>query len=376
MKRKMLITLFSSILILIGTLTFSAPGLISYQGRLTNAGGTPITSEVNVTFTFWDAETDGNQLGSGFSDTDAVTPDSNGVYSSLIGDDPDNLVPLSVFSGDTVYLNVNVAGEDLLPRKRFNSVGYAMKASRADHATNAQGVTKTMKDFVVRSGESITAGDVVGMLENGQIMKGTCQYTAASTFNKGGTRRVKAVSLTKSLFVVAYCDEGNSYYGTAVVGQASGGTLSWGATSVFNSAMTTSIDITALSDTKFVVCYRDYGSSSKGIVRIGSVSGTKINWGAESVFNNASSPDNSIASITSTKFVVVYEDMGNSGYGTGSLGSVQDLSVKSWDSESVFRNDNTDMINVAALSEKKIVVAFREGGGSGRAKWFLETLIP
>ena len=34
----------------------AAPGLINYQGRLTNPSGKPITTPVEVTFTFWDAE--------------------------------------------------------------------------------------------------------------------------------------------------------------------------------------------------------------------------------------------------------------------------------------------------------------------------------
>jgi hypothetical protein len=32
----------------------AAPGLINYQGRLTNASGQPITTPIQVTFTFWD----------------------------------------------------------------------------------------------------------------------------------------------------------------------------------------------------------------------------------------------------------------------------------------------------------------------------------
>ena len=133
----------------------SAPGLISYQGRLTDNMGKPVTSTVDVTFTLWDAETNGNQLGGGFSDTDTVTPDSNGIYSTMIGDDPANLVPQSVFSGDSVWLNVNVGGENLAPRKRITSVGYALGAA---HAGDVQ---KVVRNFVMASGESVTAGDVV-----------------------------------------------------------------------------------------------------------------------------------------------------------------------------------------------------------------------
>jgi len=116
---------------------WAAPGLINYQGRLTDSSGNPIIAVTNVTFTFWDAETGGGQLGSGFSDTDTVTPDSDGIYSTEIGDDPGSLIPASVFGGDSVWLNVNVGGEDLVPRLRIDSAGFAIHAAHADTATTA-----------------------------------------------------------------------------------------------------------------------------------------------------------------------------------------------------------------------------------------------
>lgn len=110
----------------------AAPGLLNYQGRLTDASDNPIASPVNVTFTFWDADTGGAQLGAGFSDTDTVTPDAVGLYSTFVGDDPGIPIPASVFAGDSVWLNVNVGGEDLAPRMRVTSVGFAVHASMAD----------------------------------------------------------------------------------------------------------------------------------------------------------------------------------------------------------------------------------------------------
>jgi len=121
---------------LMSTLAFSVPGLISYKGQLTDASGGPITTSVDVTFTLWDAETGGTQLGSGFSDTDSVTPNADGIYDTLIGDD-NNQIPGAVFENDPVWLNVNVDGEDLSPRTRLTPVGAALHAGSADTATAA-----------------------------------------------------------------------------------------------------------------------------------------------------------------------------------------------------------------------------------------------
>ena len=122
---------------LMSTLAFSVPGLISYKGQLTDASGGPITDPVDVTFTLWDAETGGTQLGSGFSDTDSVTPNADGIYDTLIGDDGGSAIPGSIFENDSVWLNVNVDGEDLAPRTRLTPVGAALHAGSADTATTA-----------------------------------------------------------------------------------------------------------------------------------------------------------------------------------------------------------------------------------------------
>ncbi len=125
---------------LMSTLAFSVPGFISYKGQLTDISGGPITDPVDVTFTLWDAETGGNQLGSGFSDTDSVTPNADGIYDTLIGDDGGDMIPGSVFENDSVWLNVNVDGEDLSPRTRLTPVGAALHAGSAGDADTVDGL--------------------------------------------------------------------------------------------------------------------------------------------------------------------------------------------------------------------------------------------
>ena len=125
---------------LMSTLAFSVPGLISYKGQLTDISGGPITDPVDVTFTLWDAESGGTQLGSGFSDTDSVTPNADGIYDTLSGDDGQDMIPATVFETDSVWLNVNVDGEDLSPRTRLTPVGAALHADTAGDAATVDGV--------------------------------------------------------------------------------------------------------------------------------------------------------------------------------------------------------------------------------------------
>jgi hypothetical protein len=70
---------------LAGTLLAGAqvPGLINYQGRLTDANGAPVTGSKNFSLSIYDAATGGNLLYT--ESIGAVTLDANGVYSFQFG---------------------------------------------------------------------------------------------------------------------------------------------------------------------------------------------------------------------------------------------------------------------------------------------------
>ncbi len=141
------------VILSIAGISAAVPGVFSYQGRLTDSSKKPITSATNVTFTFWDSMSGGNQLGGGFSDSKTVTPDSEGIFNTTIGDDG-NPIPEAVFAGDSVWLNINVAGEDLAPRQRIATVGYSVKALKADTATTA--IIAISADTSVNAGNADT----------------------------------------------------------------------------------------------------------------------------------------------------------------------------------------------------------------------------
>lgn len=195
----------------------------------------------------------------------------------------------------------------------------------------------------------------------------TISWGSEFTFNNAGAVYISTVALSSGEFVVAYADVGNSYYGTTIAGEVSGTTVSFGTESVFNAAKTQHISAAALSADRFVAAYQDQGNSSYGTAIVGDVWGTVIKWGSESVFNDAGSGYTSVGELSSGEFAVTYADSGNSSYGTSIIGEISGTGIL-WGTESVFNTDSTTFTSVARLSLGKYLVACRSSSSPGYGK--------
>ena len=118
--------------------------------------------------------------------------------------------------------------------------------------------------------------------------------------------------------IVVYEDGGNGNYGTLVVGTVSGTSISFSTPVVFSSA---SIDrpkvVYDTNAKKIVIAYRDQGNSNYGTIIVGTVSGNSVSFGSPVIFNTGTTsyPDSSFDSVTN-KVLISYQDGGNSNYGT------------------------------------------------------------
>jgi hypothetical protein len=90
----------------------------TYQGRLTDAAGNPLTGNYNLVFQLWDDATAGSQVG--------VNIVRNGVQvnNGLFTVDLD--VPQSAFNGQALWLRIQVNGQWLTPRQELLPVPYAL----------------------------------------------------------------------------------------------------------------------------------------------------------------------------------------------------------------------------------------------------------
>ncbi len=166
--------------------------------------------------------------------------------------------------------------------------------------------------------------------------------------------------------VIAYRDDGNSSYGTAIVGTVSGTDISFGSAATFISSRADEIAATFDSVTnKVVISFADDNNSQKGKAVVGTVSSTSISFGSAAVFNNGGTKITSVVYDTSaSKVVIAYEDDGNSGHGTFVLGTVSGTSI-SFGSETVFNSATTNELSTAFDSNlSRVVIVYRDEGNS------------
>ena len=170
---------------------------------------------------------------------------------------------------------------------------------------------------------------------------------------------------TNQKVVIAYA---NNSKGKAVVGTVSGTSISFGTAVEFQDDTITQSSATYDSTNgKIVIAYRHNDSSNHGTAIIGTVSGTSISFGTAVVFNAAATGEISATYDSNIgKVVIAYGDEGNSTYkaGTAIVGTVSGTSI-SFGSEVVFENANTDYIRTAFDSaNNQIVIVYDDNGNS------------
>lgn len=91
--------------------------VVEVQGRLTDADGKPVNSQVSVTVSIYDASSGGTAR---CTDTDSVTP-VNGLFTMLM-----DFCTARVFNGDQLYMGIKVGtNAEMTPRQEIFAVPYA-----------------------------------------------------------------------------------------------------------------------------------------------------------------------------------------------------------------------------------------------------------
>ncbi len=131
--------------------------MISYQGRLTDADGVPLSGDYQMRFALYDVPTGGSPC---WSETQTVSV-SDGLFNVLLGST--NSIDHSCLTGD-VYLGIKVGDDfEMTPRELLTSVPYAVHAGIQDGAVTtaklADGAVTTAKLNLVDGNVGIGTAD-------------------------------------------------------------------------------------------------------------------------------------------------------------------------------------------------------------------------
>tara|TARA_R100001369_G_scaffold30838_1_gene54730 strand:- start:131 stop:2089 length:1959 start_codon:yes stop_codon:yes gene_type:complete len=196
------------------------------------------------------------------------------------------------------------------------------------HTYNSQNMSATFDSTANKVVISYTPANT----DYGNAIVGTVSGTAISfgtavIFESAGTQYISsAFDSNLNKVVISYRDVGNVDKGTAVVGTVSGTAISFGTAVVYSTDTANNSTIFDSNSNKIVISYRHNGNSGYGTSIVGTVSGTAISFDTPVLF----SPSSSIGPVSATfdsnanKMVVSYQDGGNSDYGTSIVGTVGD----------------------------------------------------
>lgn len=174
------------------------PNILSYQGRILNSNGVPVANaSANMQFRLFDALAAGTCLWSNdsstcVSDADIAVTLTDGLFSENLGDTGDGYAAIAdtVFADNaSVFLEVEIEGEVLSPRKRVTSAAYAMNANTLDGFDSADFASVT--SVFLQNGNSFGATAVLGTNDSNDLQFET-DGTTWETISTTGQRTLSA----------------------------------------------------------------------------------------------------------------------------------------------------------------------------------------
>jgi len=133
MRTTAFVVALSMILLSIAALA-DVPGLMNYQGTLTDGDGVALDTTVSMIFFIYPDSIGGTPV---WTETQPAVGVSSGIFNVLLGSA--SAIPDTVFDDPVRWLGIQVGGDpELVPRQKIASVGYAFRAAEADTAEYAR----------------------------------------------------------------------------------------------------------------------------------------------------------------------------------------------------------------------------------------------
>jgi len=274
-------------------------------------------------------------------------------------------------NGDPVVVNAD--GTVSIPTLTFGPTTTFENANTGQVSAAFDSNSNKVVIAYVDSGNSGHGTAIVGTVSGTSISFGSPTVFEAS-LNVADTSTTFDSNANK--VVISFSDTAAGNYGTAIVGTVSGTSISFGTPTVFESASTSQISSTFDSNlNKVVIAYRDNGNSVYGTAIVGTVSSTSISFGSATVFESAQTDNPSaVFDSNSNKVVIAYGDSGNGDYGTAIVGTVSGTSI-SFGSAAVFESARADQVTATFdSSSNKVVIAYRDLGNNSNGTAIVATV--
>jgi hypothetical protein len=214
---------------------------------------------------------------------------------------------------------------------------------------------------------NIPNGAAVALNIDGTVGMVTTSEYAETSINTSVQYTTVATDSTRAVYdsandkVVVVYDDSSAAPGKAVVGTVSGTTISFGTPVAISANNCSNFAVTYDSaNDKVVIAYTDNNNNSYGTAVVGTVSGTSISFGTPTVFNSATTREIAATfDASNDKVVIAYKDVGNNDYGTASVGTVSGTSI-SFGTSALFRANRSDYISATFdTTNSKVVIAFQ-----------------
>ncbi|GIW64535.1 MAG: hypothetical protein KatS3mg092_0468 [Patescibacteria group bacterium] len=175
--------------------TTRAGRILSFQGRLTDTLGNPITTATNVTFRLYNTPTGGTALYT--AGACAITPNQDGIFNVLIGGSgytptpPQEVcgteIPASIFTENAnIYMGITVASDaEMTPRQQIANVGYAINAETLQGLP--PGINTSTIPYINQDGNLLIAASTPGIRSTFSSADFTLSSAKATIIQSAGT---------------------------------------------------------------------------------------------------------------------------------------------------------------------------------------------
>ena len=234
-----------------------------------------------------------------------------------------------------VLPNADGSADQVLKTDGSNALGWVDQAGG--------GTVSLVADGAITAGKPCILTDV-GKAK--QIVE-AASSTPSGVFNTmddsdtSGDEVQTAYESNSGAYAMVYKDSSNSSYGTCVCGTWSDGTITWGTPVVFESSAIDDVPTITAGGNRIHVAYR--ASDNQGGIKSASISGTTPTFGSETLWGAVGSAGaeaskasdatgdikypSTVYDTTTDRFVSVFADDGNSGYGTAVVYKITDATT-------------------------------------------------